>query len=94
MTENTIACIIFLIVGIIAIIISIYQFILSIKDDKGRIILVVPFLALGALLITVSIAHWNDDDFKTIDCTSYEVEEIVTIKNDSIVETKYKIYYK
>lgn len=94
MTENTIACIIFLIIGIIAIIIAIYQFILSIKDDEGRMIVALPLFTLGALFITVSIAHWNDNNSKTIDCTSYEVEEIITIKNDSIVETKYKIYYK
>lgn len=97
MTSNVITCIVVLTIGIILLLASIYQFCLS-RKEPARMILAVPFCLVGALFIITPLFHWNDDkeykEYKVIECTSYEIEIIHIEKNNSLIEEKYKIYYK
>lgn len=95
MTPNRIACITFLSIGIILFLIYIYILIKSIKDkDSTTLIWSICLCIITILVILPACIHWHDDEYKKIKCTSYKIETICTIRNDSVIESKYKIYYK
>jgi hypothetical protein len=96
MTTNKIFCIIFLSIGIILFLTSIYVLTKSIKDkDTDSQIFSICLCIIAILFIPHACIHWHDDNkYKTIQCTSYKIETICTTRNDSVIETKYKIYYK
>lgn len=98
MSENMIACWVFLVVGIILVIMSLYHFVrmVSDKDAEYRIIPGTLFCVIGGVLVLSSAAHWNDDlEYKIIECKEYKIEEVTVTNCDSqIVEKTYKISYR
>lgn len=97
MSGNLIACIVFLVIGILLLIMAAYHFIKMLKTDEVyRIIPTMFFSVIGGMLVLAAALHWNDDrEYKVIVCKEYKIEQVTITKNDSVVIDKtYKISYR